>query len=404
MAKYNKMAAGGKKYYRTRITMPDGSRHALYAKTQNELDMKVAKKRAEIAASKIDVADSGKACPTVAEYATLRLALIKDKVQYGTYIGYEAKVRLYIAAPPLGLLRMDAVTADDIDTALQPVSTQSSSTYHTVHMLIRVIFASAKRSHIIAEDPTDGLSSKGGKPKKDLPALSDKQVDILLATVVGLPVETFVLIGLYSGMRREEILALQWGNVYLDVNNPYIHVGRAWRIEHNRPVISDVLKSPAAKRDIPIPPILADHLRAKRDISASIYVISNAAGMALSGTQWRRLWQYVVTRTTKERTYTRYGTDGRKTTHTVCPKLGGIAQHNPDVKYTMDFSVTPHQLRRTYITNLIHAGADPKTVQYLAGHESSKITMDTYAKLKYHRPDDLAGTINAAFSARAGSI
>lgn len=51
--------------------------------------------------------------------------------------------------------------------------------------------------------------------------------------------------------------------------------------------------------------------------------------------------------------------------------------------------MTPHQLRHTYITNLIHAGVDPKTVQYLAGHENSKITMDIYAKVKLrHAPKD----------------
>ena len=41
--------------------------------------------------------------------------------------------------------------------------------------------------------------------------------------------------------------------------------------------------------------------------------------------------------------------------------------------------MTPHLLRHTYITNLIHEGVDPKTVQYLAGHENSKVTMDIYA-------------------------
>lgn len=30
---------------------------------------------------------------------------------------------------------------------------------------------------------------------------------------------------------------------------------------------------------------------------------------------------------------------------------------------TMDFKVTPHMLRHTYITNLIYKGVDPKTVQ-----------------------------------------
>ena len=66
--------------------------------------------------------------------------------------------------------------------------------------------------------------------------------------------------------------------------------------------------------------------------------------------------------------------------------------------YSLDFEVTPHQLRHTYITNLIHASVDPKTVQYLAGHESSKITMDIYAKAKYNKPCELAGILDSTFS------
>ena len=53
--------------------------------------------------------------------------------------------------------------------------------------------------------------------------------------------------------------------------------------------------------------------------------------------------------------------------------------------------MTPHQLRHTYITNLIYASVDPKTVQYLAGHENSKVTMDIYAKVKYNKPANYMG-------------
>lgn len=62
----------------------------------------------------------------------------------------------------------------------------------------------------------------------------------------------------------------------------------------------------------------------------------------------------------------------------------------------MDFHVSPHQLRYTYITNLIYAMVDPKTVQYLAGHENSRITMDVYAKVKYNQPQQLYGLVNQA--------
>lgn len=79
--------------------------------------------------------------------------------------------------------------------------------------------------------------------------------------------------------------------------------------------------------------------------------------------------------------------------YTLYPVLGERARNNGHVVYSLDFDVTPHQLRHTYITNLIYASVDPKTVQYLAGHENSKITMD-----KYNKPWELASVVNQAFS------
>lgn len=79
------------------------------------------------------------------------------------------------------------------------------------------------------------------------------------------------------------------------------------------------------------------------------------------------------------------------------PTLGMTQKNQPKIKYTLDFDVTPHQLRHTYITNLLYAGVDPKTVQYLAGHENSKTTMDIYAKVKYNKPEELFGVVNGAF-------
>ena len=117
----------------------------------------------------------------------------------------------------------------------------------------------------------------------------------------------------------------------------------------------------------------------------------------LSGTQWARLWKYVTVRSTKERTYTRY-VKGQKIKHTVTPVLGERAAHNKTVIYSMDFQVTPHQLRHTYITNLLYAGVDPKTVQYLAGHENSKTTMDIYARVKYNKPEELFEVVNDALN------
>lgn len=246
-------------------------------------------------------------------------------------------------------------------------------------------------------NPSAGISAKGGKPTKKKEALTDEQAKRLLETTKGLPPYVFIMIGLYSGLRREEILALQWDCVFLDAPTPYISVRRAWRTEHNRPVISSVLKTEAAKRDIPIPKCLVECLREAKATSISDYVIADSKGQPLSYSQFHRVWQYVVVRSTKERTYYKY-VNGESIKYTVTPTLGGHQKNNPKIVYSLDFEVTPHQLRHTYITNLLYAGVDPKTVQYLAGHENSKTTMDIYAKVKYNKPEGLSGVVNAAFN------
>ena len=73
------------------------------------------------------------------------------------------------------------------------------------------------------------LRSRTGHTFKKKDALTDEQVSVLLDTVKGLPPYVFIMIGLYAGLRREEILPLQWDCVFLDATTPYISVQRAWR-------------------------------------------------------------------------------------------------------------------------------------------------------------------------------
>lgn len=130
--------------------------------------------------------------------------------------------------------------------------------------------------------------------------------------------------------------------------------------------------------------------------TVSDYVIADSKGEPLAASQFQRVWQYVVVRSTKPRNYYKY-VNGESIKYTVTPTLGMTQKNQPKIKYTLDFDVTPHQLRHTYITNLLYAGVDPKTVQYLAGHENSKTTMDIYAKVKYNKPEELFGVVNGAF-------
>ena len=389
---YGTVIKKGVLYYRTRIKDADGKLVALYARTPEELYNKET-----IALEQIENATFHRKTPMVAEYCEKWLLMQSVHVRTTTLTDYTSKVRRHIIAE-LGDKRMGEVSLDDIQLALVSVSKKSASVYKSVVILYKSIFRAAKESRIIDNNPTIYLTTKGGGvPQKDKAALTDEQVERLLDAVEGLPTYVFVMLGLYAGLRREEILALKWDSVYLDGNFPYLTVRRAWHTENNRPVILEELKTKAAERNIPLPTCLAECLKETKENSTSEYVVPNRDGDPLSYTQFKRLWQYVVTRTVKERSYYRYE-DGKRVKHTVTPVLGEKAAHNGNVVYSLDFEVTPHQLRHTYITNLIHSSVDPKTVQYLAGHESSKITMDIYAKVKYNRPDELVRTMGNAFS------
>ena len=391
---YGTIMQKGIQYYRTRIMDADGKQVSLYAATCEELYEKQLEARRQV-----EEIIFRRQHPTVAAYCQKWLLMQSAKVSASTLRGYTADMKNYIIKP-LGEMYMEEVTADDIRLALVPLSKKSEGLYSTVNMLLKCIFYSAERSQILEHNPCVGISGKGGKPAKKREALTDQQVEVLLDTVRELPPYLFIMLGLYSGLRREEILALQWDCVFLDESTPYISVRRAWRTEHNRPVISTVLKTKAAKRDIPIPKCLVDCLREAKTASKSDYVISDSVGQPLAASQFQRVWQYVVVRSTKPRNYYKY-VNGQSIKYTVTPTLGMTQRNQPKIKYTLDFDVTPHQLRHTYITNLLYAGVDPKTVQYLAGHENSKTTMDIYAKVKYNKPEELFSVVNGAFHQNA---
>ena len=391
LPQYGTVMKRGVLYYRTRIKDANGKLVAIYAKTPEELYNKET-----LALEQIENATFHRKTPTVAEYCEKWLLMQSVHVRATTLTDYTSKVRRHIIAE-LGDKRMGEVSLDDIQLALVPVSKKSTSVYKSVVILYKSIFRAAMESRIIDHNPTIYLTTKGGGvPQEDRQALTDEQAARLLDAIRDLPPYVFVMIGLYAGLRREEILALQWDCVFLDEDTPYLSVRRAWRTEHNRPVVSTVLKTPAAKRDIPIPKCLVDCLRETKENSISDYVIADSKGEPLAASQFQRVWQYVVVRSTKPRNYYKY-VNGESIKYTVTPTLGMTQKNQPKIKYTLDFDVTPHQLRHTYITNLLYAGVDPKTVQYLAGHENSKTTMDIYAKVKYNKPEELFDVVNQAF-------
>ena len=224
---YGTVQIKGKTYFRTRLSDDDGNRISLYADSREELYKKVVEVEKQI-----ENKTFRRSTPTVREYCEKWLLMKSANVRETTMIDYRSKVKNHIIKP-LGDMKMGDVTADDIRLAIIPASKLSSSVFKSVNVLYKCIFHSALESKVIDKDPTIYLSPEGGGvPQKDRIPLTDEQVEKLLQATKGLPPYLFVMLGLYAGLRREEILALKWDSVYLELDAPYLTVCRAWHTEN----------------------------------------------------------------------------------------------------------------------------------------------------------------------------
>lgn len=384
---------GKYQYYRKRISSEDGTRHAtIYGKTKAERDAKVDAQKAAWA-READAIDSPYVWQYAAQwFATASASMSEDR---------KASVRREINAnilPVIGTKKLADVTSDDLKAVMAGRAQLARATQEKTRQVLRRIFADAEEAGKIARDPARRLKTAGGRPTAPKDALTEKQQQILLDTVQDLPVKLFIYLGLFAGLRREEICALRWDCVDLDGPAPSIRVRRACRwIANNKPEVSDVLKSSAAWRDIPIPPVLVKELTAAQGASASPWVIHNQKGEPWSYATLRSAWDSVRARSAGPARRRRKDPATGEMVPVVEQKRLGDRVRNHAASVTIDFPVKPHILRRTYVTRLILGGMDLKRVQYLAGHADPKITLEIYTSLMGHRPEDLIGDITEIF-------
>ena len=378
--KAQKKYGPGGQYYRKKIKAPDGSYVSVYGRTQAELAEKVTLAQNRLAAA----SDVPARELYVFEYAAGFYARRAPHLSADRQKLYQHQINKVIC-PVIGSKPMADVTLDDLKDVLATRAHLSRRSQEDTVQILRQIFGGAADSDVIQRDPSRKLAPGGARPEQRQ-ALTEDQQTRLLEAVRGLKVEPMVMLGLYAGLRRGEICGLRWDCVHLDAPTPYLEVRRACRWpDHLRPVVTDELKTPAARREIPIPPQLLAYLK---DLRAALpkdagnrFVYCDEQGRAVSYSTLRRRWEAIRTRSTAS---------GRE--------LGErIRNHN--ITVTLDFMPTPHVLRHTYVTRLVLSRMDLKRAQYLAGHADPEITLKIYTSLQRAAPEDLAADVWAAFDA-----
>jgi integrase len=136
----------------------------------------------------------------------------------------------------------------------------SPRTIHHAHRLLSQVLAYAVAQRTLPRNPASGISS----PKvedAELEILEPEQVSAVLAALSGHSLYPIVALALATGMRRGELLGLQWGDIDLD--------GDGLRVERSLEETKAGLrlkppKSKRGRRNIKLPAPTVDMLRAHK--------------------------------------------------------------------------------------------------------------------------------------------
>ena len=179
-----------------------------------------------------------------------------------TLSGYEGMIRRYIT-PLLGQVKVQDLTALTIQAwvnriRISPVSGKElapATVKHTYHVL-KGALDKAVLSGVIHRTPCVGITLPKGRSKP--PVVYDEvEMKRLIHAAKGTEMELVIDLELCMGMRRGELLGLQWDDI--DWKNRQIHIRRSRVVVKGKSIIKEP-KTAAGRRTIDIPDLLLQKL------------------------------------------------------------------------------------------------------------------------------------------------
>lgn len=317
--------------YQKKVTLSTGKQKIVYGKTIAELNQ-AALDALEEDRQGLIVDDK----TLVGEWAKIWLEKYKANLRPGTIAMYKNTYNVHIM-DAIGGMEIRDVRPVHIRSIMSDVSEKSESLQHKVLITLDQIFTTAAQNGLVIKNPTDGIQITQHNRPERIKHLSSEQAKILIDSIKDNKALAFVGLCLYCGLRREEALGLQWG----DIKSNSLTINRAVAFVGNLSDPSHELKTKAAHRTIPIPKPLTNILQ--NTPCTGLYIITKADGSIMTQTAFKRMWDKVIR--------------------------------------SVSFEVRPHMLRHTYATTLYHAGVDLRTAQYLLGHSSIDMTARIYTHL-----------------------
>lgn len=272
----------------------------------------------------------------------------------------------------IGNMKVREVREINLTKIVNSRSGMSVSQIDKIVNTIKRLFSSARQNHIIAIDPSMDLVKPKGTYEGHR-ALESWEINLLLDHYACAPAGLWAVTMMLSGLRREEIIALDRGSFDFDKN--VIRVRDACTFVNGKSMRTGRTKTDAGIRDTPMLEPLTTIIRSSYEDHPRSLFATTVYGKELTESSYKRQWDTMLNRLTK--IHSGYAPDK------FPPK-------NRQARIEYDASLKPvrftaHDLRYTYATILYDAGVDEKTAQRWLGHTSPEMTRDLYAKLTAER-------------------
>ena len=310
---------------------------------------------------------------TFGEWAAYWLSTKKGGVSDRHYQGLAGKVSLlseWIGTQPIGRIR-----PADIQTIIQDLANcnpktgrpTAKKTLQDIRSVASQIFSAAIENRVMDYNPAQYVRIPVKAPQEKRRALTPEEQQWIIDTPHR--AQRAAMIMMYAGLRRGELIPLQWNDV--DLAQGTISVTKSVEIIGGHPKIKAGGKTAGSCRVIDIPNRLVQFLtQEKSDAGPFDLVCPSVKGTMLSESGFRRMWESYLSDLNFK-----YGNRLDKTGKLATSKCNphGIERTIPPI--------TAHWLRYTFATMLYLAGVDVLTARDQLGHSDIKTTLSIYTHL-----------------------
>jgi integrase len=276
-----------------------------------------------------------------------------------TTASYRQLINLYIE-PRIGKIRLDKLTGEHVQAMLNALRTKGLSprTIRYVCATLRTALEQAIKWGYVSRNAAGAAEApQGGSPK--MKPLTEEQARQLLAVVKGHRLEALYRVALSFGLRRGEVLGLQWDDIDLNKGGLCIS-GQVITIARGKTIRVPYAKTEGSVRELPLPHTLVSALRRHKEMQDK--------ERATIGVDWEE-----------------HGLVFPSTVGTpMLPR--NLVRHFKLMLKAAGLPVTTrfHDLRHSCATILLAQGVPLKTVSDILGHSSIRVTADIYG----HTGDD----------------